>query len=257
MGSPGALPARRRDYWPTRAAAEADLTKAYKKQGWVEDVTKIYFEHGLRSLPTSLYDPVANSKLSREGVTLATTKHQEALSFGAVNWKEADEKLDRIFRLDQTAAERSCLAAAPQITAAYFSDLPRIRCSVLYVFGGSASFVPRSIQLELLKRTGTGIGGNGGSESGKVNEEIIEQSGHMLPFEKVGRERLATKISAWLGRWYKTYLEEEHIISELGSGNSDESGRKLSEEFLQALKLKSTDPRTIFRPTKKRACHKL
>lgn len=257
MGSPGALPARRRDYWPTRAAAEADLTKAYRKQGWGEDVIRLFLKHGLRSLPTSLYDPTTSEKLSPEGVTLVTTKHQEAWSFGGVNWKETDEELDRIFRLDQTAAERDCVAAAPQITAAFLSDLPRIRCPVLYVFGGTASFVPRSIQTELLERTGTGVGGNGGAGVGKVQEEIIRKSGHMMPFETVGRERLAATCSTWLGRWFKTYLEEERIVSELGSGNSDESGRRLSKEFLQALKLKSTDPRTIPRPIRRKPENKL
>lgn len=257
MGSPGALPARRRDYWPTRAIAESDLSKAYKKQGWAEDVVKLFFKYGLRPLPTSLYDLTTSGTLSAEGVTLVTTKHQEAWSFGGVNWKEADEALDQIFRLDQTAAEQNCIAAAPQITASFLSDLPRIRCPVLYVFAGRGSFLPKLIQSDLLKRTGTGIGGSGGSESGKVDAEIIKQSGHMLPFEKVGRENLAATSSAWLERWYKTYLEEERIVEELGSGNSDESGRRLSKEFLQALKLRSNDPRTIPRPMRKKLENKL
>jgi hypothetical protein len=166
---------------------------------------------------------------------------------------EEDNKVDHIIRLDQTAAERECIVATPQITAAFLSEIPRIRCPVLYVFGGKGSYVYESMRSDLMARTGTGLGGSGGSKIGRVENKVLEESGHVIPFEEVGREKLAVVTSAWLGQWYNNYLEEERITSELGTGHADESGRRVSEEYMQALQGMSTDPRTIPRPKREKS----
>ena len=239
----------RRDYWPSRAEAEARLTKSLRKQGWADDTTELYLRHALRSLPTLLYDPSTDPKLNSDGVTLVTTKYQEAWSFANINWKEGAD-LDELLRLDQTDADRQCIGARPQTTNALLVELPSLRPSVLYVFGGASLVSNKALQDQIMRLTGAGIGGSGGVKAGKVRKETVENSGHTLPLEKDGRARLVQLSTSWIEDWFRRYIEEEGLITDLGSGNSDESGIKASKGYVEGLKSLVNGPRIVPRPAR-------
>ncbi|KAK8240541.1 Alpha/beta hydrolase family-domain-containing protein [Phyllosticta capitalensis] len=97
---PAAASARRRDIWPSRAAAAASYRKHPFYQTWDPRVLDRWIQYGLRDLPTAIYPSVeaaaarspktsspspAPSSTSNDDagppVTLTTTKHQEVLTF--------------------------------------------------------------------------------------------------------------------------------------------------------------------------------
>ena len=52
-----------------------------------------------------------------------------------------------------------------------------------------------------LERTGTGVGGSGGAKEGRVREYVLEDGGHLMPFENVG------KVAEEAGEWLSSELE--------------------------------------------------
>lgn len=57
-------PTLRRDIWDTRAKAEAALRRAFGT--WDQRAIGKLLQHRLRNVPTALYDPRSNAKLSPE-----------------------------------------------------------------------------------------------------------------------------------------------------------------------------------------------
>ncbi|KAI8974039.1 alpha/beta-hydrolase [Trametes punicea] len=65
----------RKNVWPSRTAAKEWFAKRLPWRRWDTSVLDLYINHGLRDLPTAAYPDM------KEGVTLTTTRDQEAGSY--------------------------------------------------------------------------------------------------------------------------------------------------------------------------------
>ncbi|KAJ9659153.1 hypothetical protein H2198_003295 [Neophaeococcomyces mojaviensis] len=248
-GHPGMLSSVRRDIWSTRAEAANQLRRGLKKQNWDDRVLELYLKYGLRPVPTAIYDPANDNTIPQDAVTLTTTKHQEVWTFCQLNLDEPDEERDKLLKPYQDPKELRRLAARPDVSAT-MRNLPFIKPSVLFVFGGKSPVSPPSWRDEKYHITGTGVGGSGGAKAGRVEQIVFEKEGHLLPFESGVLEKLVSVSADWIGKWYQGWLKDEQTISDYGSPQADESGLRMSREYLAAMKVQMSSPRPFKMPAK-------
>lgn len=91
--SPAAASASRRDLWPSRDVAKKAFLRSPFYKAWDERVFESWVRHGLRDVPTQLYP-------EGQGVTLATTKHQEVFTYFRPSWDAYDDKGQTIVKPD-------------------------------------------------------------------------------------------------------------------------------------------------------------
>ena len=120
-----------------------------------------------------------------------------------------------------------------------FENLPKVRPNVLWLFGGLSALSFEEAQDEKMAHTGTGIGGNGGVRAGNVERVVVEDGGHMLPFEKV--EKCAAVLAAWLEKQMQDFEAVEKFYREHPSGRSERDMLVVSKLWLENVRL---DPRT-------------
>ena len=120
-----------------------------------------------------------------------------------------------------------------------FENLPRVRPNVLWLFGGLSPLSSEKAQDEKVARTGTGIGGNGGVRAGSVERIVVDDGGHMLPFEKV--EECAAILATWLEKQMQDFEAVEKFYRENPSGRSERDMLVVSKLWLEKMRL---DPRT-------------
>ncbi|KAF2717928.1 prolyl aminopeptidase-like protein [Polychaeton citri CBS 116435] len=102
-----------------------------------------------------------------------------------------------------------------------FSFLPTLRPSALYIIGKGSQFTPPEVVEERTRITGSGVGGSGGVERGKVAQRVVT-GGHFLPMTnpvetaKFAAEWLSADLtewrrieSEWLERWHQKSLAEK------------------------------------------------
>lgn len=205
----------RRDDWPSRAEAASSVKKSKFYISWDPRVLDLWIRYGLRSLPTDIYprehDDSDRSEYADGPVTLTTTKHQEVFTFLRPNFDGLDANGKLIVNrrthpdLDLRAADKYPFYRPEP--PAIFNDLPRLRPSVLYIFGGQSDFSRPDLRKQKMERTGTGVGGSGGTEVGRVKEVVFEDVGHLVPMEAVGR--CAAAAGEWLASELKRWREEE------------------------------------------------
>ncbi|KAL9636662.1 MAG: hypothetical protein Q9164_002681 [Protoblastenia rupestris] len=200
----------RRDIWPSRTEAAASFQKSKFYQSWNPRVFDRWIKHGLRDLPTSIYPSDASTTNSPEGppVTLSTSKHQEVFTFLRPNFsnppdpasgKVSTNNRTLIPDLDPTAEDVYPFYRPEQ--PKIFDRLPFLRPSALYVFGAKSMMSPPEARKAKLERTGTGVGGSGGAKEGRVREYVLEDGGHLMPMENVG------KVAEEAGKWLSSELE--------------------------------------------------
>ncbi|PYH83984.1 putative toxin biosynthesis protein [Aspergillus uvarum CBS 121591] len=262
--NPSRSAALRRDLWPSRAAAESALRKSLLRR-WDPRAASRYLHFGLRELPTRLYPAVDTSTLPSLGdsssssssnnndnknspdppiaqnpppppptaVTLTTTKHHEAWSYSVPNLEPASAHLDPLLLPDwDTEFERPFRVSRPECQIS-MRNLPSVRPSVLWVFGGKSYLSPPAEQDKKVRLTGSGTGGSGGVADGKVEKAVLGTGSHMLVVEQVGW--CAGTIAGWLGGWFKRYEKEERFWGGYQSKKSDGGEMlRLSEEGLEA-----------------------
>jgi len=203
----------RRDRWPSRTEAKTSFLKSKFYQVWDPRVLDLLVKYGLRRLPTALYpqgSEDSDDSQSKDGpVTLTTTKHQEVFTFLRPKFDGADAKgkgfpnrqthpdLD-LKHGDQSPFYRS----EPPRT---FNNLQHLRPSALYIFGGQSPLSQSDWRKAKMERTGTGVGGSGGAEGGKVKEKVFEDVGHLLPMEipEECAEAAADFLEKDLDQWRK------------------------------------------------------
>ncbi|KAJ0163146.1 hypothetical protein CTA2_3458 [Colletotrichum tanaceti] len=200
--SPAAASARRRDLWPSRAAARAAFLKSPFYRAWDPRVFDAWLHHGLRDLPTQLY-PTATPEAADgaaaiasekdRAVTLATTKHQEVFTYFRPSWDAYDAAGREIVRPDLVPDIDPGLNESYFTFPVYRSEgastlarLPQLRPRVLYVFGGASDLSTPDLREEKMQLTGTGVGGSGGAARGKVKEVTLPGAGHLFPMEVPG-----------------------------------------------------------------------
>ena len=227
----------RSDLWPSRSAAEASLRKNKFFSSWDSRALDQYLQYGLRETPTALFPPETRSG----GITLTTTKHQEAWSYVRSNFVSiANDHQARLVAPDLDSEDSTHLFHRPEMVLT-FQQLPNVRPNILWIFGASSPINTLASQAEKLARTGTGVGGNGGAEAGNVEKEVVEKCGHMLPFENV--QQCASILALWLEKQMKDYNATEEFLQEHDSGRSEPGMMKVSKLWLQNVRLKPREKR--------------
>ena len=204
----------RRDRWPSRKAAEATFRKSKFYQTWDPRVFSLWIQHGLRDLPTKLYDDTAESRPyepTEKEVTLTTTKHQEVFTFARPTPKLStlvDMGLPpRLTHPDlDPDVDGDVPIYRPELNIT-FLNLPFLRPSALYVFGETSPFSDEQLMKEKLETTGTGRGGSGGMAKGRVQHVMLEGAGHLVPMEKV--DETGRECARWLEGEVKRWREDE------------------------------------------------
>ncbi|KAM0344489.1 hypothetical protein ACHAPU_007461 [Fusarium lateritium] len=205
------LSTKRRDIWPSRDYAAAKFKESKFFQSWDPRVLDLWIKHGLRDTPTDIY-PAENSD-SDQRVTLATSKHQELFSFVRPSYLTRDwESSD-----DQDPEQNLNCPEYPfhrPEPPGIFRQLAELRPSLLYIFGKQSDFSSPAQREEKIRITGTGVGGNGGTATGRVQEAVLD-CGHLVPMEKVPEcaDEIASFLDGDIGRWkaeqdaFKRYRE--------------------------------------------------
>lgn len=227
----------RRDDWPSRAEAASSVKKSKFYQSWDPRVLDLWIRYGLRSLPTAIY-PKANDGFDRtendDGpVTLTTTKHQEVFAFLRPKYDswDTDGKLIVNRRthpdLDWRHVDTHPFYR-PEVSAV-FNDLPRLRPSTLYIFGGQSELSTPGFRKQKMERTGTGVGGSGGAEANRVKEVVFEDVGHLIPMEAVAR--CAAAAGEWLASEMKRWRAEEAEFKREWDAKERRAKYTISEEW--------------------------
>ncbi|KAL9101484.1 MAG: hypothetical protein Q9163_003255 [Psora crenata] len=205
----------RRDIWPSRNEAAAWFRQSTFYQSWDPRTFDRWIKHGLRDLPTALYPSDASVTRSIDGpaVTLSTSKHQEVFTFLRPNFSNPFDSATGQISVDRTLTP-DLNPQAEDIYPFYrpegpmtFDQLPHLRPTALYIFGGKSALSSPNGRKAKLERTGTGIGGSGGVKDGKVKEFLLQEAGHLMPMENVGE--VAQEVADWLESQLKTWQEGE------------------------------------------------
>lgn len=213
------LSTARRDLWPSRTIAAEKFRNSKFYQAWDARVLDKWIEFGLRDLPTELYpDLPQDYDPTNPPVTLSTTKAQEVYYYLRAYYK--DKRLlqdDDIYLRDIPLEDREdgFHLARPE-SAELHRRLPEINPSVLYIFGKNSEASPPEYRLDKVSRTGTGLGGSGGVEKGKVEEAVLD-CGHLVGMEKPTEcaEASAAFIDAELKKWEARERQNDAIWKEL------------------------------------------
>ncbi|KAF2691207.1 hypothetical protein K458DRAFT_483272 [Lentithecium fluviatile CBS 122367] len=266
--SPALSSALRRDRWPSREEAAKSMLRNKFYQAWDKRVFNRWIQHGLRDLPTALFpedkatpgplpaaistDPSTTPMPSKpKEVTLTTTKHQEVMTFLRPNYP---------FRqgIDTTPSSSECTTQNPTAlnrrthpdfvpqpvpqTPFYrgesmfiFTQLPHLRPSVLYIFGSESFLTLDPVQIaEKMELTGSGVGGSGGAKEGKVQNVMVQGTGHLIPMEKV--EESAEHVAGWVGKEMVRWREDERSTEQEWGTRKGAERSVLTERFVEELK---------------------
>lgn len=236
--NPAMLSSRRRDLWESPEKATASLNKGLKH--WDPRARERYLYYGLRLVPTRLYDPATDPKVPQTAVTLTTTKHQESWNYFTPNLES--EELDHLLTPDWDAEiERPYLFSRPECWSA-MRNLPFLRPSVFWVFGGKSYLSLPDAQDSKMRSTGTGVGGSGGAEKGMVEKAVLPKGGHTLVFEQI--DWCAQVMAGWIERWFRRWLEDEKFWQNYLSRHSDVTMMRMSEEAFQIAQMQVGTKRT-------------
>ena len=179
----------RRDGWPSRTEAASSIKKSRFYRSWDPRVLDLWIRFGLRSLPTAIY-PNEHGGTDRpetndSPVTLTTTKHQEVFTFVRPNFDGVDANgkpfVNRRTHPDLDLRAGETYPFYRPEAPAVFNELQRLRPGTLYIFGEQSELSPPDWRKQKMERTGTGVGGSGGAEAGRVKEVILEDVGHLIP----------------------------------------------------------------------------
>ena len=234
----------RKDLWPSRAAAEAEFKKIKAFQAWDIRVLNQYLAFGLRQVPTALYGQ--NGTAPQEAVTLTTTKHQESWSYVRPNFEPQSEDMNRLLSPDLSPNIEGQQSSHRPEAIATLAQLPFLRPNVLYIFGGRSPMSTEPKRMDKLLKTGTGVGGNGGSKSGRVQSVVFEQNSHLVPFEATFE--CSVSAAKWLAHCLKEYKSDEAFHASYESKKSCRNMLVMSQEWQELVK---KSPWTL-RPSKEK-----
>lgn len=247
------LTSHRPDWWPSRSAAEASLKEISFFKAWEPRVFEKYVAYGLRETPTAIYPTSAPNKLTKPteptsgAVTLTTTKHQEAWSYVRSNFvPQATDPNDRVERLispDLDPTHEGTYVFHRAEAALALQGLPHVRPSILWIFGAQSAINTTALQDEKMELCGTGIGGSGGVQAGRVRKEVIDDAGHMVPFERV--QECASRIARWLDQQVDDFNAEQSFYRDYNSGKSERDMLVVSKGWLKGVRQKADIRRPI------------
>ncbi|ORY10361.1 Alpha/beta hydrolase family-domain-containing protein [Clohesyomyces aquaticus] len=220
----------RRETWPSRTQAEASISKNAFFQGMDPRVLKSYLSNALRDTEDG-------------GVVLATPRAQEAWSYVRQNFfpllkdtaSTTAKQQERLLSPDFIPFESSSNAVFARPEATVVLDwLPHLRPHTLYLYGEYSHINYEEVCEQRLGITGTGKGGSGGAAEGAVEEKVIEDSGHLMCFEKPGV--VAADTAHWLGKELQRWRKEKEFWATVDTKKSKEGKKALSDHWIRAVK---------------------
>lgn len=227
----------RKDLWPSRELAAASFGNNRFFQTWDNRVLEKWIEFGLRDLPTAIYPTVSTLQDGKRAVTLATPKHQEIFTFARPNFAGRDATgepiINRITHVDWDPADTSAYPFYRPEMSATFRNLPYLRPSVLYVFGGESYMSSPELRKRKMQYTGTGLGGSGGAVEGRVKEVVLEGIGHLVAMEAVGA--CAEAAAMWFDQETKRWREEEEVFQMKWSNKKKQEKFMVDEEWMKRI----------------------
>ncbi|KAL4959645.1 putative toxin biosynthesis protein [Aspergillus stella-maris] len=203
----------RRDKWPSRKAAAESYKKNPFYQAWDPRVLDRWIHYGLRDLPTAIHPTSKEPNSTETPVTLKTTLHQEVFTFSRPNYDGPPGFAVPVNKATHPDLDPDHIGSWPFYRPEpyrIFTQLPHLRPSVLYVFGGQSDMSPPNMIADKLAHTGTGLGGNGGAVAGRVSNVILKDNGHLVAQE--APVRCAEEASRWLGPELQRWREEEKLF---------------------------------------------
>ncbi|KAK7754446.1 hypothetical protein SLS62_003466 [Diatrype stigma] len=226
----------RRETWPSRDAAEASFRRSPFYSSWDPRVLDAWCAHAIRDTPTALFpgdqgegegestsgNESHQEKQKQKQVTLTTTKHQEVFTFFRPLWPyhKADGTIDRDGAPDfdpslNDKVDRSSPLSFPFYRSegsSVLQNLPHVRPSVLWVFGGDSDLSQPEGRREKLALCGSGGGGSGGVAAGRVAEVVVEGRGHLFPMEVPAL--CAEHAAAWIAKEMQRWRDAERAYEE-------------------------------------------
>ncbi|RAH44191.1 uncharacterized protein BO95DRAFT_367016 [Aspergillus brunneoviolaceus CBS 621.78] len=228
------LTINKRDIWPSRAVAVDKSRKALRS--WDPRVLDRWARFAYRELPSAVYpqeDATQSSSSSPDAgpaVTLATTKYQEALMYTRANPRRYRE----LGLPDELNQKHEHEAPSPPHDPLLFPDVlgalvpeqnsyrpepvlagrlvPHLRPSVLFLSGAESPLCKLGIHERIAKKVGTGFGGSGGMEYGRVRHHLVPKAAHTLPLEKV--TATADALGPWIQQEVRRWKEDEQRIAQ-------------------------------------------
>ncbi|RYP71896.1 hypothetical protein DL770_008051 [Monosporascus sp. CRB-9-2] len=203
----------RRETWPSRQAAAEAFRRSPFYLSWDSRVLDAWITHAIRDTPTALFPDAGQ-------VTLKTTKHQEVFTFFRPLWPytRPDGTVDRDGAPDFDPVLNDKVDPANPFPfyrsegSVILQNLPHVRPSVLWVFGGDSDLSMTESRREKTQLCGSGGGGSGGIKAGRVAEVVLEGRGHLFPMEVPGQ--CAEHAATWIGKEMQRWREAERQYEE-------------------------------------------
>jgi pimeloyl-ACP methyl ester carboxylesterase len=249
------LSTSRRDIWPSREVAAESFRNSKFYKTWDPRVLEKWLQFGLRDLPTEQYPEAPEGSSEDDGppVTLSTTVAQEVYFYVRASYRDErllqdDDLLQDIHPEDRDGSQLS----RPE-SQKLFRLLPEVKPSVLYVFGGQSDASPPESRLAKMETTGTGVGGSGGADAGKVQEVVLD-CGHLVGMSwGGGRLRSGRAMRRWRG--FLVGVSELGLMSVGGSRLVLRGSRTDACEEVSVFRMLYRDRRTYIHPSSKHTSH--
>lgn len=194
-----------RDLWPSLEDARNRLRATPHFGPFDSRVFERVIKYHLRPASPEMQANIG----SPDAMTLTTPKSMEVSTIMRpdppfAGYPEAADFRNRPEDLDTTIVQGFYRGEIAQV----YRDLPYILPATLYVWGGR-SLGNTGYSKDIAGRTGVGYGGNGGQDTGRVQEIVLEDMGHNIPLDEPGKA--AEVVDLWLRdqltRW-KIQFEE-------------------------------------------------
>lgn len=221
----------RRDIWPSREEAAASFKKSKFYQSWDDRVMERWLEYGLRDLPTVLYPESPYNNPAETPVTLTTSKNQEVFTFVRPYFNNSHVAGKPVINR-QTHPDMETPNPHPFYrpeAKSVFRSLPNLRPGALYIFGGRSEVSLPHLRQAKLETTGTGIGGSGGLEEGRIKHVLLDGVGHLIPMEAVNE--CAQAAADWLAPEIERWRSEEAEFKRAWDRKGRREKVMLSEEW--------------------------
>lgn len=236
LNGPVVLSTWRRDVWDSREVAAASFRKSKFYQAWDSRVLDLWIQHGLRDVEEEdkkgeeeeeekeggrkKKESSSSPYPSTRPVTLATSVAQEVWLFLRPNYGGSGEgeegtSIDRETHADLDPQAPINYPFYRPEPARIFRSLPHLRPSALYVLASDSyvSGVDPTLNQLKIETTGTGVGGSGGVQHGRVKAVNLKNTGHMIPLERP--TQTATLVADWItqeiNRWKKSQDEFDRL----------------------------------------------
>ncbi|CEJ94034.1 hypothetical protein VHEMI09590 [[Torrubiella] hemipterigena] len=204
--SPVTYIAQRRETWPSRDAARASFSKKSIYALWDPRAFENWITYGL----------IENDDGS---VSLATSASQEVLMYGRASHPAAGEPLSSFCAASGRHSEMK-----PELEGKLpfyrpegylvFNNLPHLQPGVNYIYPLKKTTVVCKPEHQIIRHkiTGTGLGGSGGLNAGRVDFHNVD-GGHFFPLEKPAEtaEIVNEYYAAEVSNFKRLQMENERL----------------------------------------------